>query len=105
LSETEARLGELRQPREGDEAFVLNEQQQQEVDNFRAEQLAIRKELREVRHQLGQDIDRLGGWIKLVNILLIPVILTLVALTFAFRRRAAVRRANLQQTHGSSPTV
>lgn len=105
LSETEARLGQLRQPREGDEAFVLNEQQQQEVDNFRAEQLAIRKELREVRHQLGQDIDRLGGWIKLVNILLIPVILTLVALTFAFRRRAAVRRANLQQTHGSSQTV
>ena len=105
LGETEGRLAQLQQLREGEDALTLNEEQQKEVDNFRAEQLTIRKELREVRHQLGQDIERLGGWIKVLNILLVPVILTIVALTFAFRRRAAVRRANLIQTGTSAQPI
>ena len=82
LGETEGRLAQLQQLREGEDALTLNEEQQKEVDNFRAEQLTIRKELREVRHQLGQDIEKLGGWIKVLNILLVPVILTIVCLLY-----------------------
>ena len=94
LNATEARLGELQQNREGSDVLSLSAEQQQEVDSFRAEQLTIRRELREVQHQLGQDIEKLGGWIKLLNIVLMPLIVTVVALVLRHRRSSAVRQAN-----------
>ena len=94
LNATEARLGELQQNREGSDVLSLSAEQQQEVDSFRAEQLTIRRELREVQHQLGQDIEKLGGWIKLLNIVLVPLLVTIVALVLRHRRSSAVRHAN-----------
>ena len=94
LRETETRLGELQQAREGNDSQLLSAEQQAEVDNFRTEQLTIRKELREVQHQLGQDIEKLGGWIKLLNIVLVPLLVTIVALVLRQRRKRAVRVAN-----------
>ncbi len=94
LQQTEARLAELQQSREGEDRQTLNDEQQQELDDFRSEHLAIRKELRGVRHQLNQNIERLGGWVKLINIIGMPLIVTGVALFFAGRRKRTVRRAN-----------
>ena len=94
LQQTEARLAELQQSREGEDQRTLSEEQQQAVDNFRSEHLAIRKELRDVRHQLNQDIEQLGGWVKLLNIVGMPLLVTVVALFFAGRRKRIVRQAN-----------
>ena len=54
--------------------------------NFQDEKLKIRKQLRDVRHQLDKDIRDLGTQLKLINILLVPVILTLIAILFAWTR-------------------
>lgn len=94
LRETETRLAQLQQAREGNDSQLLSAEQQAEVDNFRAEQLTIRKELREVQHQLGQDIEKLGGWVKLLNIVLVPLLVTVAALFLRQRRKSAVRVAN-----------
>jgi len=51
----------------------------------------IRQELRAVRRNLDADIDRLGTWLKVANIALVPVLLTILALGLAVvraRRRA-----------------
>ena len=94
LNETEARLAALQQNKEGGDVLSLSAEQQQEVDNFRAQQLTIRRELREVQHQLGQDIEKLGGRIKLLNIVLVPFLITIAALILRHRRSRAIRRAN-----------
>ena len=43
--------------------------QEQALKRFQAEKLRIRKELRDVRVGLDQDITRLGTWLKFINII------------------------------------
>ena len=88
LSETESKLRQLQTKKEGAETLVLSDEQQTELENFMQEKLRIRKELRNVQHQLGKDIEQLGTHLKLINILAVPLLLTLLALGFrVFRRR------------------
>jgi len=53
----------------------------------------VRKELRQVRRSLDAEIESLGTRLKLVNIVLMPLLVTFAALAFAWwrnqRRRAA----------------
>jgi hypothetical protein len=55
--------------------------------------LEIRRELRQVQHDLQRDIDNLGTRLKLANIVLVPVIVLLVALVYDMRRRRRQDRA------------
>jgi ABC-type uncharacterized transport system involved in gliding motility auxiliary subunit len=58
--------------------------------------LSIRRELREVKRALRQDIDRLDGWLKFANIALVPLLIGIggVAWTMRHRRRAQPRSGN-----------
>lgn len=76
LQETESKLSELQQQKDGEEMLTLSEEQQQAIADFEQEQLLIRKQLREVQHQLSKDIDSLENWLKLLNILLLPLLLS-----------------------------
>jgi hypothetical protein len=46
-----------------------------------------RKGLREVRHQLDQDIERLGARLELANVLGVPALVALAGLAFLLMRR------------------
>ncbi len=87
LEETEAQLAELQG--QGD-TLTLDAAQQTAIDNFTQQRIDIRKSLREVQFQLDKDIDELGNWLKLINIVFAPVVLVLVLLLFtkALRRKA-----------------
>ena len=92
LSETERRLAELQSGKSKDQALVMSPEQKSELDKFLKRKLEIRKELREVRRQLDADIEALGSKLKFLNIALVPILLTLAALSFAWwkaKRRAA----------------
>lgn len=93
LSDTERKLTELQSAKTKDQAQILSPEQKSELDNFLKRKLEIRKELRQVRRQLDAEIETLGTKLKLINILLIPLLLTFAALAFAWwrgqRRRAA----------------
>jgi ABC-type uncharacterized transport system involved in gliding motility auxiliary subunit len=91
LKATEAKLTELQRSKTGDEAQVLSTEQEQAVDEFLARKLSIRKSLREVQHQLTRDIEALGTRLKLINIGLIPLLLTLLVLLLALTRRLRPR--------------
>ncbi len=84
LAATESKLAELQAQKgdDGAEVLSLSPEQLAEVEKFQQEKLSIRKQLREVQHQLGSDIEALGTRLKLINIALIPVLLTLLALLF-----------------------
>ena len=87
LQDTENKLGELQQQKDaGEDALNLNREQIDTLEKFQAEKLTIRKDLREVRHQLGSDIENLGSWLKFINIALVPILLTIGALGFQMRR-------------------
>ena len=87
LAETENKLRELQSKKEGQDKLVLSQEQQLEVEKFVQDKLRIRKELRNVQHQLGKDIEQLGVELKLINILAMPFVITLVALGFRAARK------------------
>jgi ABC-type uncharacterized transport system involved in gliding motility auxiliary subunit len=90
LSNTEQKLGELQSARgDADSAFMMSPEQEAELQRFQDEKIRIRKELREVRHGLDQDIKKLGRNLQILNIGLMPLLLTGFALgVVAWRRRA-----------------
>lgn len=92
LQQTEQKLLALEQGKEQEGSIVLSAAQQKTLKDFKSEKIKIRKQLREVRHQLGQDIDRLGAKLKLINIGLVPLLLTLLMLMMALRRKKRSRQ-------------
>jgi ABC-type uncharacterized transport system involved in gliding motility auxiliary subunit len=93
LSDTEHKLTELQSAKSKDQQQILSPEQKAELDNFLKRKLEIRKELRQVRRSLDAEIESLGTKLKLVNIVLMPILVTIAALAFAWwrnqRRRAA----------------
>jgi ABC-type uncharacterized transport system involved in gliding motility auxiliary subunit len=87
LQATEEKLTQLQQMKSGEDKQVLSAEQEQAIDEFLAQKLSIRKSLREVQHQLTSDIETLGTRLKLINIGLIPLLLTLLALLLPALRR------------------
>ena len=76
LQETEQQLSELQSTQIEDGLLTLSAEQEAALDRFQDEKLRIRKELRDVRHQLDKEIEDLGTMLKLMNILLLPLLLT-----------------------------
>jgi gliding motility-associatede transport system auxiliary component len=95
LRETESKLTELEASRKDDASVLFTPEQEAELQRFQQERLRIRRELREVRRGLDVDIERLGTWLKVINIALVPALIALVALVIAAarRRRLASGRA------------
>jgi ABC-type uncharacterized transport system involved in gliding motility auxiliary subunit len=94
LRATEQKLTALQSSRNDQTSLILSPDQERELDRFQAEKVRIRKELREVRHGLDQEIERLGSVLKAINIALVPLLLTIVAIgAFLWRRRRAASRA------------
>jgi ABC-type uncharacterized transport system involved in gliding motility auxiliary subunit len=87
LNETEQKLGELQSARKDSSSLLMSPEQQAEVQKFLDEQVRIRQELRTVRRNLDRDIDNLGTTLKILNIVLVPLLLTVVALTAVYLKR------------------
>jgi ABC-type uncharacterized transport system involved in gliding motility auxiliary subunit len=95
LADTERTLTELQAAKGDSELLVLSDEQQAEINRFTERKLEIRRELRQVQHDLQRDIDRLGTRLKLINITLVPVLVIIVAMLLVLQRR---RRQNRQKT-------
>jgi len=97
LQDTERRLTELQAAKGENELMVISDEQQAEIQRFMDRRLEIRRELRQVQHDLRRDIDRLDTRIKVINIVLVPAVVMLIALGWAVRRRRRQARANRGQ--------
>lgn len=84
LEETEQQLAELEQQRDKD-SMALSPEQEAALASFQQEKLHIRKALRDVQHALNKDIENLGSWLKVLNIAIMPVLLTLLLLFLSLR--------------------
>ena len=96
LREAENRLTQLQQARGDSDLSILTKEQEAEIDRFMDQRLEIRRQLRQVRRELDEEIEALGTRIKIINIVLVPLLVTAIALFVAWRRR--------RQQHGASST-
>ncbi|WP_270935381.1 GldG family protein [Falsiroseomonas oryzae] len=100
LDATERRLRELRQGPTGPGAqgqaasTVITPEQRAEIDRAREEIRRTRGELRQVQLELRRDIEGLEARLRVLNIVLVPALLTVFAIGLGIvraRRRAAAR--------------
>jgi len=98
LKEVQDQLAKFESGAEGG-AVILSESDRQSIDKFRADMLSTRRELREVKRALREDIDRLDGWIKFANIALVPLLIGAAGVGWAAVQR---RRRNYSIASGES---
>jgi ABC-type uncharacterized transport system involved in gliding motility auxiliary subunit len=94
--EAQQKISELQRakPESGD--FVLSPEQRAEIEKFQQTLTQTNAELRDVRYNMRKDVERLGLWLKVINIGAAPLLVALAALGLgAYRasRRRADRRA------------
>ena len=86
LTETEQKLSDLESSQSENNLLVLTPEQEEALVQFQQEKVEIRRQLREVRHQLDSDIEVLGSTLKFLNIALIPILMTLLLLVVNYIR-------------------
>jgi ABC-type uncharacterized transport system involved in gliding motility auxiliary subunit len=97
LQQTESKLTELQSKRNDQNSMMLSPEQEAELKKFTAEKASVRKELRETQRGLDVDINRLGSWLKVINIAIAPLIVAVAGvmiLSLRRRRRAAAKAAS-----------
>ncbi|MDA0978279.1 MAG: hypothetical protein O3B72_06970, partial [Proteobacteria bacterium] len=99
LQQTEQQLSELEASRQNDGLLTLSPEQTRAVEQFEEEKLRIRKELRDVRHQLDSEIEDLGSMLKFLNVLLMPLLLTGLLLTARYLRLAGGEKPRSLRGH------
>jgi len=85
LKEVQSKLATLKKG-EGDE-LTLSVEQRKEIEGFEKDRLMVRRQLREVQRELRKDIDRLDGMLKFFNIAAVPLLIGIVGVGWAYRRR------------------
>jgi ABC-type uncharacterized transport system involved in gliding motility auxiliary subunit len=90
LQKTTAKLQELQKAQGGKGQTILSAEQQAELERFRKTVAEGRLALKEVRKNLRQDAEALVFWTKLVNIALMPLLVVLFGLLFAFLRKKVI---------------
>ena len=92
LAETEQRLLELEAQKTTDGLLTLSPEQALALEEFQEQKLSIRKQLREARHGLDRDIQGLGANLKLMNIGIMPVLLTVLLGLYVGLRSRQIRK-------------
>ncbi len=72
----------------------MSPEQQAEIQRFLDQQVRIRQDLRAVQRNLDRSIEQLGIVLQLVNIVLVPLLLTVLALiVVGVRRKRAEKQS------------
>lgn len=88
LEETQQHLSELQQQKKSaDQRFILSPEQQAEVDNFQKKQAEVSRELRQAQKDLHKEVTSLETRLEWLNILAMPVGVTLAGVAIAVVKR------------------
>ena len=88
LNDTQQRLSELeQQKKDKDQQFILSPEQKAELDNFRKKQAEVSKELKQAQKDLRKEVVSLETRIEWLNILAMPLAVTLVGVLIALVKR------------------
>jgi ABC-type uncharacterized transport system involved in gliding motility auxiliary subunit len=87
LQQTERTITEMQSKRNDQNSLTLSPEQEAEFKRFIAERARVRKELRETERGLDVDINRLGSWLKVINIAIAPLIVAVAGVLILWLRR------------------
>ena len=88
LNDTQQRLSELEsQKKDKDQQFILSPEQKAELDNFRKKQAEVSRELKQAQKDLRKEVVSLQTRIEWLNILAMPLAVTLVGVLIAMVKR------------------
>jgi len=91
LKDTQTKLADLTGKDQANAPTTLSPEQTKAIEEFRAEMLQTRRQLRNVQSALRSDIGRLKGMLEFLDIALIPIIVAAVAVVLGvvrLRRRS-----------------
>ncbi|MGZ8920115.1 MAG: Gldg family protein [Limisphaerales bacterium] len=95
LQETQTRLNELQQAKQGNgqQRMIMSPEQQAELTKFRQKQAEVNKELKQVRKDLKREVDSLENRLKWLNIAGMPLLVTAAGISLALvkRKKTAAR--------------
>ena len=92
LQETENKLIELEKGNQNEQQLILSAEQEQEIARFREEKIRIRKDLRDVRHELHKNIGKLESTAKFINIGFMPLLVGIGGLLIGMNQSRRRRR-------------
>jgi ABC-type uncharacterized transport system involved in gliding motility auxiliary subunit len=87
LQQTQEKLTALQKGRAGAQSTMMSPEQQTEVENFKKKAIETRRDLKELRKNLRVESEALQFWTKVVNIGMVPLLVTLLGLGLALARR------------------
>jgi ABC-type uncharacterized transport system involved in gliding motility auxiliary subunit len=87
LQQTQEKLTALQKGRAGAQSTLMSPEQQAELDNFKKKAIETRRDLKELRKNLRVESEALQFWTKVVNIGMVPLLVTLLGLGLALVRR------------------
>jgi ABC-type uncharacterized transport system involved in gliding motility auxiliary subunit len=108
LASTEQRLRELEERGQGSGFFEgklgaeLTSAERAQIEEFRAKALAVRKQLRAVERGYRTDLDRLEGWLILLNVWLAPILVAGAGVFWIMRRQRRTADAGLKSESAPS---
>jgi ABC-type uncharacterized transport system involved in gliding motility auxiliary subunit len=71
--------------------FVLNAEQQVEINKFREDERRFKKQRREVRKNLRDDIEQLGRGLVAANMIFVPLVTAGLGVSVFYRRSRRFR--------------
>ncbi|MGB0909035.1 MAG: Gldg family protein [Nitrospirales bacterium] len=86
MKATEQKIQNMQSQKQEGNTLILSPEQQKEISMFRQELVQVRKELRGVQHELVKNIDGLEGWVKFLNIGLVPLLIGVAGVWIGSRR-------------------
>ena len=96
LKDLQKKLSGLKTDDKPDSKPVLSSDQAKAFQQFRIEMLEVRKQLREVQHNLRKDIENLDTTLKVLNIWTVPIIIAVLAVIMAIIRRKRYSQPQVQ---------
>jgi ABC-type uncharacterized transport system involved in gliding motility auxiliary subunit len=92
LQKTQDKLQSLQKGKASAQGTILTPEQQAEIDNFRKQAVQTKQELKDLRRNLRAETDSLMFWTKVINIALVPLLITIVGLALAAMKRRRMPR-------------
>ena len=85
-------LFELQQQKDDSQRMIISPEQEKKIKEFQNQRQQIARELKQVRKNLNRDKERLGFYLKLLNIALVPAIVCIIGIFLAIRHQYRVKQ-------------
>ena len=91
LQRVQQALNSMQMKKDESQKFIISEEQQKKIDEFRQKQIQIAKQLKQVRKNLRKDIDNLGLKLKFYNMALVPLLVCLFGIGIAIYKHYKIK--------------